>query len=408
LNPIHQYEVEGVYTVTLTVTDDDGGVDVDTLTITVIGKLQADAGGPYSSNEGYPITFDGSSSYDPGGVIVSYEWDLDDDGGYDDATGPEVEYTWWDDYNGVISLRVTNDRGETDSDSTAIDIINLVPVVDAGEDKNIETEENVSFSGSFKDPSNDVWIIAWDFGDGAAGSGTLNPTHQYEDGGVYTVTLTVTDDDGGIGSDILTVTVTGNRLIADAGNPYSGNEGYPITFDGTGSDDPRHHRKIVVYEWDFDGDGEYDDATGPEVEYTWEDDYSGTVSLRVTNDLGEMDSDSTTVDIINVAPVVDAGEDENVVVGEPIRFSGSFEDPGDDIWTVLWNFGDGETDTGTLNPIHQYEVEGVYTVTLTVTDDDGGVDVDTLTITVPLILLRPHLQNRLQFKLLVYALTSHL
>ena len=37
-----------------------------------------------------------------------------------------------------------------------------------------------------------------------------------------------------------------------------------------------------------------------------------------------------------------------------------------------WDFGDGETDTGTLTPIHAYADNGAYVVTLTVTDDDGG------------------------------------
>ena len=66
-----------------------------------------------------------------------------------------------------------------------------------------------------------------------------------------------------------------------------------------------------------------------------------------------------------------------------VNFSGSFTDPGWlDTHTIEWDFGDGNTATGTLIPTHTYSNDGVYIVTLTVTDDDGGVGVDTITVSV--------------------------
>jgi PKD repeat protein len=106
------------------------------------------------------------------------------------------------------------------------------------------------------------------------------------------------------------------------------------------------------------------------------------VTLTVTDDDGGVGVDALTVTVNNVAPSVDAGPDQTADEGDTVSFSGSFTDPGADTHTIEWDFGDGETDSGTLTPTHEYGDNGAYTVTLTVTDDDGGVGVDTLVVTV--------------------------
>jgi uncharacterized membrane protein len=84
----------------------------------------------------------------------------------------------------------------------------------------------------------------------------------------------------------------------------------------------------------------------------------------------------------NQPPVVGAGPDQLVWLGWPVQFSGSATDPdGDEIVSILWDFGDGSSASGTLTPTHSYAEVGVYTVTLTVTDSRGGVGVDSLTVT---------------------------
>jgi PKD repeat protein len=169
--------------------------------------------------------------------------------------------------------------------------------------------------------------------------------------------------------------------VADANGPYVGNEGSPITFNGSGSFDP--DGTIVLYEWDLDGDGQYDDATGVNPSYTWGDDYSGSIGLKVTDNAGLSSTAFTTVTVLNVSPTVEAGLDQLVFAGDTVQFNGSFTDPGlPDTHTIEWNFGDGNTTSGTLTPTHVYSNKGTYTVTLTVTDDDGGIGNDILKVTV--------------------------
>ena len=87
----------------------------------------ADANGPYTGLIGEPITFDGTGSYDPDGTSVSYEWDLDDDGEFDDAFVATPSKTWDAPYSGNISLRVTDDDGATDIDSTTLTVEEVIP-----------------------------------------------------------------------------------------------------------------------------------------------------------------------------------------------------------------------------------------------------------------------------------------
>jgi len=84
----------------------------------------ADAGGPYSGEVDSPIIFNASASYDPDGSIVSYEWDFNDDGNYDEiTTAPTISYTYSAEYNGLVKLKVTDNEGLSATDTTTIEIV---------------------------------------------------------------------------------------------------------------------------------------------------------------------------------------------------------------------------------------------------------------------------------------------
>jgi len=170
--------------------------------------------------------------------------------------------------------------------------------------------------------------------------------------------------------------------VADANGPYSCSEGSPITFDASGS--TPSSGEIVLYEWDWDNDGTYDETTAsPTINHTWFDDYTGTVGLRVTDSAGLMDTDVASVTVNNVAPTVEAGTNQTVSRYDTVSFSGTFTDPGaEDTHTFFWDFGDETNTTGTLTPTHVYKEADIYTVTLKITDDDGEFGTDTLDVTV--------------------------
>jgi hypothetical protein len=83
----------------------------------------ASAGGPYTVDWGAMLTLDSSSSTAPDNNIASYEWDLDNDGQYDDASGVTITTSFNQIGVHTIGLRVTDDGGLSDTDITTVTVL---------------------------------------------------------------------------------------------------------------------------------------------------------------------------------------------------------------------------------------------------------------------------------------------
>lgn len=200
--PAHTYAVDGTFTVTLTVIDNDGLSDSDATSATINpaggnNPPVANANGPYSGTEGNSVQFSGDGSTDTDGVIVSYAWDFGDGATSADAN-PMHTYITAGAY--TVTLTVTDDVGDSGSDVTNATIeavvVNAPPVADANGPYSGFIGDAIVFDGNgSSDTDGTVVRYDWDFGDGAtaldAGPG---PSHSYSAAGSYTVTLTVTDD----------------------------------------------------------------------------------------------------------------------------------------------------------------------------------------------------------------------
>ena len=131
------------------------------------------------------------------------------------GTDYSTPYTWsWDsttvpDGSHTIIATAYDTSSQTTSDSinVIVDNINDPPVANAGPDKFSYVDEIITFDGSGSyDPDGIIVSYAWTFGDGESGSGEV-VTHSYDSVGTYTVSLTVTDDDGATDIDYATVTI---------------------------------------------------------------------------------------------------------------------------------------------------------------------------------------------------------
>ena len=249
----------------------------------------------------------------------------------------------------------------------------------------------VQFDGSASTASSGTLVRwDWDFGDGVTASGA-SVTHTYTAGGLYTVRLTVTDDSGRQASTSDTITVnettsSGNLkpLATVSADPLTGDAPLTVQFDAAASTDS--DGQIVSYTWSF-GDGAT--AKGATVTHTYLQAGIYTASVTVVDDEGASAAASViitvkAVDLGTTAPIPVATADATAVtVGQGVSFDASqSEDPdGGSITAYTWNFGDGDTASGSFVQ-HSFDLEGTYTVRLTVTDDEGVSEQTSLQIVV--------------------------
>jgi len=238
----------------------------------------------------------------------------------------------------------------------------------------------VGFTDQSTDGTSPITTWAWSFGDGNI-STEENPTYAYETDGTYTVSLTVTSEDGSdteTKTNFITVgTGTPSAPTADfSATPTSGPA--PLTVQFT-DDSVDGSSPVEAWTWDF-GDGETSTEENPSHVYENAGTYN--VSLTVTSDDGS--DEEIRANVITVtsgsgtAPT--AAFSADVVTGNApltVQFTDESTEGTSPITTWRWDFGDGGTSEGE-NPSHIYSAAGSYTVSLTVTTLDG-LDTETKT-----------------------------
>jgi PKD repeat protein len=187
----------------------------------------ADTRGPYLVDAGSQITFNGG----PAAPNTSYQWEFGD-GGTDNAMVATHVYADNGTYVAKLSTLVSTPGGVTTREFARVLAANVPPTVLAGPDIVIDEGDEFDFVVTFTDPEwLDTHRAVFDFGDDSlpvevaavetndppAAKGTAHAKHAYCDNGVYTVTTSVRDDDGGVGVATQRVTVLNVAPTVDAG-----------------------------------------------------------------------------------------------------------------------------------------------------------------------------------------------
>ena len=86
----------------------------------------ADAGGPYAAMVGDTLSFDASSSTDPGSRALTYRWDLDGDAQFDDATGASVSRSLSAEQHGYVGVEVRNELGDLAVEYASVNVTNPI------------------------------------------------------------------------------------------------------------------------------------------------------------------------------------------------------------------------------------------------------------------------------------------
>ena len=142
------------------------------------------------------------------------------------------------------------------------------------------TDLSCSFdSDASSDPDGNIAGWHWTFGDGSS-SDEANPSHTYGSANTYSVTLTVTDNDGATDSETQQVTVNApNQAPTAAFAPTCSD--LSCSFNSDASADP--DGSITGWHWNF-GDGDSSDERNPSHTYASANTY--TVTLTVTDNRG--------------------------------------------------------------------------------------------------------------------------
>ncbi|HEY3392612.1 MAG TPA: PKD domain-containing protein [Lacipirellulaceae bacterium] len=363
----------------------------------------------------------------------------------DDPTG-----TLSDTYGVMLTVR-DDDGGESDTYVAPVVVDNVRPVLVVAVDQTIDEMDELDLSGVAAPPlglfidvgTRDTHTATVDWGDGSAmefatiffadGAGAIGGKHIYADDGVYIVTVTITDDDGGSDAQSFTVTVNNVPPVLVVAVDQTVNEGQELDLSGEGApplglfiDPGKRDTHTATIDW---GDGTAVQngsilfANGSGViggKHTYADDGVYTVTVTVTDDDGGSDTQSFLVTVENVAPTfTEIGLSGTTIdEGQLVSLDALFSDPGFDnelnpnpamppdiidplheSFTYDVNWGDGRQviigaaildnngspglpSTGMINLGHTYADDGEYTVTITVTDDNGGSHTRHITITV--------------------------
>jgi len=291
----HSYVEDGLYTVTLLVVDDEGLVGSSVAIQMVKNRAPVAALTEAASiiNEKEAVSFDASPSFDFDGTIVTYTWSFGDGTA---ATGITVTHSYANTGLYNVTLTVSDNDGATDECTHSLHVTkvgNSPPVASfTVTAERVNIDETLSFDASESyDSDGSIVAYSWDFGDGTAATG-VTAEHAYSEAGTYTVTLTVTDNDGV--TDTTTATISATTPPAPNQSPVASFtksaetvfRGESFYFDASESYDS--DGSIVAYSWDF-GDGTA--ATGVTAEHAYSEAGTYTVTLTVTDD----DDDSSSV-----------------------------------------------------------------------------------------------------------------
>lgn len=199
--PSHTYASADSYSVMLTVTDGDGAGSTKTETVNAVEQPTADFTFVCTSLD---CGFDASGSVAPGSAITHYAWDFGDGTAAGSGEKPDHSYPASGSYD--VALTITTSEGLTDQVTKPVSVVrvNQKPVADFTKSC---TQLDCAFDASSSDdPDGTIASYAWDFGDGSGDTGKTT-SHTYA-AGSYTVTLTVTDDEGATDSKTATVEVS--------------------------------------------------------------------------------------------------------------------------------------------------------------------------------------------------------
>ena len=372
----------GIHTITVTVSDGNGGTNSQEVQVTVnvvnVAPIVG-AGSDQTALEGQTVMLNGTAT-DADGDSLTYLWSHNSSLAIQlaNSTSPSTTFAAPAvDADTAVTFTLTVDDGTTTAtDSfevtvTDIQILNSPPSVEAGPAQTVQEGAGVSLNGSATDPDGDPMTYLWTHNSVAPGITLVNATSasttfvapqvDSDTGIVFTLTV----DDGTVASsDSVSVTITHNSPPSvEAGPDMSVWEGATVTLAGNATDGDGDS---LTYSWRHTSGLPAVDLLGadtPSPTFTAPDVSSdtGLVFEMIVYDGSENSTDTVKITIrdtpdrshfVTTWQTDAAGESITIPVG-----------PATGTYTVNW--GDGNTSVNvTGDQTHVYDNAGIYTVAI--------------------------------------------
>ena len=379
---LYIFEIPGVYTVTLNITDLAGNFAIDSIIVRVndITPPTAEAGPDEIRPQGTLVEFNGSSSAD-NVEVVSWTWKFVYEGTEQILFGERVTFTFWTAGNYHVTLNVTDPSGLKGTNDLWINITDTTPPIAKGS-QNLTVDQGtlVVFDGSGSTDNVGVSNYTWTFTHKGYEQILYGAkiSYRFENVGTYEVTLTVSDEVGNIADDTFCVTVSDvtppvppagldlNREINESEGVYR--EAGDWSDNGSTS---------LTYGWLFVYNEELRNISGRKLNFEFEIPGNYEITLTVKNDFGLSTLIKFHINVIDTSPETPIGkitlEEGNVLdIWVPDDFAGM------KIETYHWSLEDSkgnEIHSETTGSTRYYYIEdlepGTYRITLTGEAKDG-------------------------------------
>ena len=285
--------------------------------------------------------------------------------------------------DGFLYLLTSNRDGRGSPVSNDDRILKIVPVFDSA----LSRPANVLTYGLEASPAGASM-------DPATGTFTWRPAEDQN--GIHTITVTVSDGNGGTNSQEVQVTVNEVNVapIVDAGSDQTALEGQTVMLNGTATD---ADGDSLTYLWSHNSSLaiQLANSTSPSTTFAApavDADTAVTFTLTVddgtTTATDSFEVTVTDIQILNSPPVADAGSDQTALEGQTVMLNGTATDADGDSLTYLWSHNSSlaiqlANSTSPSTTFAAPAVDADTEITFTLTVNDGLTDsTDTVLVTV--------------------------